>query len=359
MRSQTTNSSNPNRNLRPEATAFGSLLPGRTYSSNTYKYGFNGKEGDNEIKGSTGTSYDYGARMYDPRLGRFMSCDAYTTYYTELTPYQFAGNSPIVFKDNGGNTITIYYDSGKRNKDGSIIFTPYEYGSGLPLPDNQSVRDAVEQIDYLINNSPFAINFVQALHESKIFSWGVTLYTPEQILEDQKSDRLIKGVVTIGMVNHKSGSASTSYSTRIGVRTTEGGMQSPVNNLYHEAFHAYLLQLYTSMLNEVWKKASTMSPSEYKKEWDKVYGQITAVQQYFNTSRTDNYDNNEEFWAVQFENLLAKQMGESQRSDHRGSFVIMDGPFSVKEAKKAEGGTANGGKTEGDKKPQKQHAPRH
>ena len=65
-----------------------------TSNSNLYKYSFNGKEKDDEVKGS-GNSYDYGARIYDPRLGKFFSVDALSHAYPWFTPYQFAGNTPI------------------------------------------------------------------------------------------------------------------------------------------------------------------------------------------------------------------------------------------------------------------------
>ncbi len=42
---------------------FGSPMPGRTFSSGSYKYGFNGKENDNEVKGN-GNQQDYGMRIY-------------------------------------------------------------------------------------------------------------------------------------------------------------------------------------------------------------------------------------------------------------------------------------------------------
>lgn len=74
---------------------FGSLLPGRNYSSDSYRFGFNGKENDNEVFGSTGTFQDYGKRAYDTRVGRLISIDPYTFKYPWYTPYQFAGNSPI------------------------------------------------------------------------------------------------------------------------------------------------------------------------------------------------------------------------------------------------------------------------
>ncbi|HBG70623.1 MAG: hypothetical protein A2W93_09630 [Bacteroidetes bacterium GWF2_43_63] len=59
-----------------------------------HRFGFNGKENDNEVKG-TGNQQDYGMRIYDPRLGRFLSVDPITSNYPELTPYQFASNRPI------------------------------------------------------------------------------------------------------------------------------------------------------------------------------------------------------------------------------------------------------------------------
>jgi RHS repeat-associated protein len=74
---------------------FGMLMPGRKYNAGSgYRYGFNGKENDNEIKGE-GDQQDYGMRIYDPRLGRFLSVDPITKKYPELTPYQFASNRAI------------------------------------------------------------------------------------------------------------------------------------------------------------------------------------------------------------------------------------------------------------------------
>ena len=55
-----------------------------------YRYGFNGKENDAE----SGTQ-DYGMRIYNPALGKFLSVDPITAQYPELTPYQFASNRPI------------------------------------------------------------------------------------------------------------------------------------------------------------------------------------------------------------------------------------------------------------------------
>jgi len=77
-------------------------MPGRNFNSGTYRYSFNGKENDQEVKGN-GNQIDFGARAYDPRLGRFLSIDKYQSLKAHLTPYDFAANSPIVFIDRDGN----------------------------------------------------------------------------------------------------------------------------------------------------------------------------------------------------------------------------------------------------------------
>jgi RHS repeat-associated protein len=64
------------------------------YAGGGYRYGFNGKENDNEVKGE-GAQQDYGFRIYDPRLGRFLSMDPMSKSYPYLTPYQFASNSTV------------------------------------------------------------------------------------------------------------------------------------------------------------------------------------------------------------------------------------------------------------------------
>lgn len=60
-----------------------------------YGFAFNGKEKDNDGMGGGGSTYDYGFRIYNPNLGRFLSVDPLTKSYPFYTPYQFAGNKPI------------------------------------------------------------------------------------------------------------------------------------------------------------------------------------------------------------------------------------------------------------------------
>ena len=76
---------------------FGSLLQGRHEASNTYRFGFQGQEKNDEIHGATGTSYAFEYRMHDPRVGRFLSIDPLAAEYPWNSPYSFAENKVIQF----------------------------------------------------------------------------------------------------------------------------------------------------------------------------------------------------------------------------------------------------------------------
>lgn len=73
---------------------FGQLMPGRHGNTSDYRYGFQGQEMDNEIKGE-GNSLNYKFRMHDPRIGRFFAMDPLAADYPYLSTYSFSGNRVI------------------------------------------------------------------------------------------------------------------------------------------------------------------------------------------------------------------------------------------------------------------------
>jgi RHS repeat-associated protein len=81
---------------------FGMTMPGRKFTLGEYRYGFNGKEKDNEVKGE-GNQLDFEMRIYDPRLGRFLSTDPLSGKYPWITPYAFAIDNPIALVDFEGS----------------------------------------------------------------------------------------------------------------------------------------------------------------------------------------------------------------------------------------------------------------
>lgn len=66
-------------------------MPNRHGSSDSYRYGFQGQEMDNELKGE-GNSLNYTFRMHDPRVGRFFAPDPLERSYPWNSPYAFSEN---------------------------------------------------------------------------------------------------------------------------------------------------------------------------------------------------------------------------------------------------------------------------
>jgi RHS repeat-associated protein len=81
---------------------FGVGLVGRTVESEVYRFGFNGMEKDDEVKGD-GNSYDFGARMLDCRIGRWLKTDAKMSKYPGYSPFHFGYDNPIITIDADGN----------------------------------------------------------------------------------------------------------------------------------------------------------------------------------------------------------------------------------------------------------------
>jgi len=91
-------------------------MPGRNFNANSYKYGFGGKENDNEIKGS-GNSLDFGERINDPRLGRWLSVDPLASNFPWQSPYTSMDNNPIYLVDPTG----MGTESTHTDKNGKVI----------------------------------------------------------------------------------------------------------------------------------------------------------------------------------------------------------------------------------------------
>jgi RHS repeat-associated protein len=138
------------------------MMPGRSYTAgNSYRYGFNGKENDNEVKGVEGSQQDYGMRIYDPRLGRFLSVDPLTKKYPELTPYQFASNTPIQGIDLDG--LEIYYSAdgtllGKMGTNTSVYLVNDDYVQKLPQTIKTIEKDPWNSLEKLFANIELSMN---------------------------------------------------------------------------------------------------------------------------------------------------------------------------------------------------------
>ncbi|MGK6353528.1 DUF6443 domain-containing protein [Parapedobacter sp. DT-150] len=111
-------------NLRLDYHPFGLKHPTGNIepSSPKNRYLYNGKE----LQDGSGY-YDYGARFYDPVIGRWGSVDPLAENYYDLTPYDFVGGNPI-------NRI---------DPDGRAWYTRYVNEQGETLLNTDDGRDDV------------------------------------------------------------------------------------------------------------------------------------------------------------------------------------------------------------------------
>jgi RHS repeat-associated protein len=77
--------------------AFGMGMPNGSWSASNYRYGFNGKEKENDWSG-----YDFGARLYDEKIARFRSVDPRSWIFPDISPYIYADDNPIALVDVDG-----------------------------------------------------------------------------------------------------------------------------------------------------------------------------------------------------------------------------------------------------------------
>jgi RHS repeat-associated protein len=80
------------------------------YHAGLYKYKYNGKELQDELGLNM---YDYGARNYDPALGRWMNMDPMAEKYFGASPYNYVLNSPVNSIDPDGMDVYLLTESGK------------------------------------------------------------------------------------------------------------------------------------------------------------------------------------------------------------------------------------------------------
>ena len=208
-----------------------------------YKYGFNGMERDDEIKGS-GNSYDFGARIYDPRVGRWLSLDPLMKKYPSLSPYNYVNNSPtnyidydgrdfgykIVHNDKGG-TITIkatYYTSDANSQSTADAVKFYQDQNGkfeyqveeengniltydivFELDIQETVANQVDNAEYVAQEKAYDDNtgnsFVERTGDTKPKDRGMTTYG-RHIFVDSKKKVSTTGIHevghTLGQPNH-------------------------------------------------------------------------------------------------------------------------------------------------------------
>jgi RHS repeat-associated protein len=144
---------------------FGQVMPNRHGNDNQYRYGFNGMERDDEMKGN-GNSYTTEFRQLDPRIGRWLSMDPLNEISPSQSPYSFSNNNPIYGSDPNGDIclpcmiLNGLLDAGGQvlaNMAGGLDFTEamgeISWTSvGWSMLDGASPGGAAKQLGKLLSN---------------------------------------------------------------------------------------------------------------------------------------------------------------------------------------------------------------
>jgi len=169
----------------------------------SYNYKYNGKEYQDELGLNM---YDYGARNYDPALGRWMNIDPLAENYFPVSPYIYCANNPVRYIDPNGMEI----------KDPDKIVENYKKQLNQAITDiNEFVKNNIisaEIGEMLIGANKSALNEISALEKSD------QVYN---VFSDKSSSE--------GGVSYDKATGEV----KVGLGTNDKGL------VYHELGHAY------------------------------------------------------------------------------------------------------------------------
>jgi RHS repeat-associated protein len=107
-----------------------------------YKYKYNGKEFQDELGLNF---YDYGARNYDPAIGRWMNVDPLAEQAPDWTPFRYGFNNPLRYNDPTGLSEEDWIPGVDDN--GAVTYTAEKGDSAKTLSTQYGVtQEKAEQI---------------------------------------------------------------------------------------------------------------------------------------------------------------------------------------------------------------------
>jgi RHS repeat-associated protein len=138
-------------------------MPGRKFNAGTqYRYGFNGKELDTD---AGIVQYDYGFRIYNPALGRFLSVDPLINEFSWWSPYVYAGNTPTNTVDLDGLEVPPGKNKNKTEKAVEKALGTVDFSRALLKRDKyvSNIADYMRQGgDPTVNIKTFGLNSAKA-----------------------------------------------------------------------------------------------------------------------------------------------------------------------------------------------------
>jgi|GEM_PF-2071576 len=210
-----------------------------------YRFGFNGMEKDDEVKGN-GNSLDFGARIYDPRIGRWLSTDSHESEFPSLSTYNFANNAPIFYVDADGNVFVTYIEVKRKNETtGELEKVNYKVvfdGSNTTMQayDKKSGEATGDVLNYTTGTSQFVDDMVTSY--SYIVGNGADVDGAMKAVAEMKQE--IPVISSSDSYEYDPETNELAYDFSLGLKVkrddgTKGG-QSPALGFWSEVYHAYM-----------------------------------------------------------------------------------------------------------------------
>jgi RHS repeat-associated protein len=247
-----------------------------SYRPDSYRGGFNGMEQSRwlsgEVKGSS-NSYDFGARIYDSRLGKWLSLDPLQKMYPSLSTYGYVGSNPIVNIEADGRYFYAHTKKTRRqtkralrkvfgrnngfsfNDDNQLIY------SGSPTLDNARKEYLLNlMLNELVNNPNQHIHIKEGGlvvgDENSTSSPYITdkLYGGTKIIDGiEHPVHTFSGEATVTVIDVDIINTTVYVGSAVDVHENGGFTSTPVRNLWHGIGHGL-----TNMLhNRSYREAST------------------------------------------------------------------------------------------------------
>ncbi|WP_016776137.1 RHS repeat domain-containing protein [Anaerophaga thermohalophila] len=127
---------------------FGMLAENAQVGGANNKYRYNGKELQDDAIGNGQLDwYDYGARFYDPAIGRWHCIDPMAEKYPSINPYNYCFNNPVNLFDPDGMDPDSDDDKKKRQESDEQKLIKYYQNIGYNVNSIEGVKDAVATIE--------------------------------------------------------------------------------------------------------------------------------------------------------------------------------------------------------------------
>jgi hypothetical protein len=182
-------------------------------------------------------AYDFGARMYDARLGRWLSLDPLEKKYPYLSPYHFCNNNPILYKDFDGRDFITYVKL-KNSQTGKSEIHKVTFDGTKTMIENvktgaigeynggsKFVDDMITSYNYIVENGADIDDAMKTIASSKDI---------HIIVEESKS----------GGGQYKNGKIIIDLNVGLEIYDNETdkhkGNQSPALGFWSEVYHAYI-----------------------------------------------------------------------------------------------------------------------